>query len=137
MGFAIAGATSGLLMASVFVSVGPIILFFVARDPPELLRGLLTKASSLTVMVGLVLLAFPTWGVIGMALGLLYGASTTDSSPSGAGSPNLAYTASVVAVGLGVAAPTVLLARRATVGVGAIALMFIGIFGWLLPFLAS
>ena len=136
MSYAIAGATIGLLMASVVVGVGPIMLFALARDPSPFLRSMLEKVSPMALIMALVVLAYPTWGVVGAALGLLYRASTVEAPGGGLGSPNLVYTLAIVAVALVMALPIAFLLRRVVVGVAALTLTFAGLFGWLLPFFA-
>jgi len=137
MTYLIAGATSGLLMASVFVTAGPIMLFALAKDPSPFFRSLLDKVSPMALMMSLVVLAFPTWAVVGAAIGLVYRASITETPGGGMGSPNLAYTLAIVAVGVVGAAPIALLLRRVVVGVAVLTVTFIGVFGWLLPLFAT
>ena len=136
MSYVIAGATTGLLMASVFVGVGPIMLFSLARDPSPFMRAMLERVSPMPLMIALVILAYPTWGLVGAALGLVYRASTVEAPGGGLGSPNLLYTVSVVAGALVMALPIAFLLRRVAVGVAALTLIFAGLFGWLLPFFA-
>ena len=136
MSYVIAGATVGLLMASVVVGVGPIMLFSLARDPSPFMRSMLEKVSPMPLMMALVVLAYPTWGVVGAALGLLYRASTVEAPGGGLGSPNLVYTLAIAVVALVMALPIALLLRRVAVGVAALTLTFAGLFGWLLPFFA-
>ena len=139
MTFVIAGATSGLLMASVFVSLGALVLmlFFIVKDGPAGVRERIAGAPVMAIMVGVVLMAYPTWGVIGAVIGVLYGATTTDGSVSGAGSPNLVYSLAIAAVAVAMAVPAALILRRALAGLAAMTLLFVGIFGWLLPFFAG
>ena len=137
MSFVIAGAASGLFMASVFISVGPVIIFVIAREPPPAFRYFLLKVPPLAIMLSLLVIAYPTWAVLGAVIGILFGASTTESSPGGIGSPNLVYSAVIVLVAVALAVPLGLLLKRALIGVVAMAISFVGIFGWLLPFLAA
>ena len=137
MSAAVAGATAGIFMASVFVCIAPLMLFFISRDPPRFLQGLLVRLPPLAVMMILVILSYPVWVLIGFVIGVFYGANTSESTGSGIGSPNMAYTLAVVGVGVVVAAPLVVLLRKVIVGLTAVVFSFIGIFGWLLPFLAG
>jgi hypothetical protein len=124
-------------MASVFVAVGPIMLFALAKDPSPFYRSLLEKVSPMALMMSLVVLAFPTWAVVGAAIGLVYRESTTGTPGGEMGSTNLAYTLAIVAVGVVGAAPVALLLRRVVVGVAVLTLTFVGVFGWFLPFFAG
>ena len=47
------------------------------------------------------------------------------------------YTPAVVLAAILFAAPPALLLRRVAIGIGALTLTFIGVFGWVLPFLAG
>ena len=137
MTYLIAGVTSGLLVASVFVTAGSIMLFALAKNPSPLSRSLMDKVSPMVLMISLTVLAFLAWTVLGAAIGLVYRASTTEIPGSGMGSPNLTYTLAIVAVGVVGAAPIALLLRRVVVGVAVLTLTFVGVFGWLLPFFAT
>ena len=135
--YLIAGAASGLFMASVFISVGPVVLFFLAKDPPPALRAIMARVSSMTLVMGIVVLSYPTWAVFGAAMGLLYRASA-GTDPSGAlGSPNIAFTAAVVIAAAILWVPPAILLRRVMLGVVALAVTFMGVFGWLMPLLAE
>ena len=136
MSYVIAGATTGLLMASIVIGVGPIMIFSLARDPSPLMRAMLKRVSPMPLMMTLVVLAYPTLGVIGAALGLVYKASTVEAPGGGLGSPNLVYTMAIVVVAVVMALPIAFLLRRVAVGIAALTLAFAGLFGWLLPFFA-
>ena len=137
MSYVLSGAVSGLAMASVFVTVGSLTLFFLFKDPPPTLRTFLDRARPMTLTMGLVVLAYPLWSIIGAAMGLLYRASSGQAPAAGFGSPNLAFSMAVAIVAVAGALPLALLLRRVAVGVAALTLTFVGIFGWLLPRLAG
>ncbi len=137
MSYALSGAVSGLAMASVFVTVGSLMLFFLVKDPPPTLRTFVDRARPMTLTMGLVILAYPLWSILGAAMGLLYRASSSQDPAAGLGSPNLAFSMSIVVVAVVVALPLALLVRRVAVGVAALTFTFAGIFGWLLPRLAG
>jgi hypothetical protein len=124
-------------MASVFVGVGPIMLFYLAKDPSPQLRSLLNRVPPLALTMGLVVLAYPTWVGVGVAAGLLYRESTVLAPGGGLGSANLAYTLGVIVVAAMFAAPLMIGLRRIAAGLAALALVFIGLFGWLVPFMAG
>ena len=137
MSYVIAGATSGLLMASVFVGVVPIMLFTLAKDPSPAFQAVLGRVPPLALMMSVVVLAYPTWSVVGAATGLLYRVSATEAPGGGLGSPNLLFTSAILVVGVMVALPLVLLLKRVAIGVAALTLTFVGVFGWALPFFAG
>ena len=136
MSYVIAGALSGLLMASVTVALGPIMLFNLAKDPSPFFRELLRRVPPIYMTMGLVAVSYPAWTAIGAAAGALYGVSSEQAPGGGMGSSNLVFTAAIVVVAIMMAAPLALLLRRVLAGVAAMTIIFVGLFGWLLPFLA-
>ncbi|MCH8206347.1 MAG: hypothetical protein IH956_05025 [Chloroflexi bacterium] len=132
----IAGAAGGMLVASVFVSAGTLMLFSLAKDPPPHLASVVKQLSG-PLVFGVVVLAYPTWAMIGAVMGLAYLGVDEVNPGSGMGSPNLAFTLVVVVTALALAVPLLLLFRRMAAGVLAIALSFAGAFGWFLPHFAT
>ena len=137
MTYALVGAVSGLMMASAFVSVGVLMLFFLVKDPPPALRPLLRRTRPAVLTIGLVVLAYPVWSILGAVMGLLLRLTVAQAPGGGMGSPNLAFSLAVLVVGALAALLLVLLLRRVVAGVAALALTFVGLFGWLLPHLAK
>ena len=133
----IAGLTSGLLMASVFVCAGVLMLFPVVKDPSPGVRAIFDRFPPGTMVMAVVFLAYPVWGIVGAVFGLLYGVSIDQAPGSGLGSPNLVFTVAVVAGALLLGAPFLVLLRRVLAGVLAIMTAFIVIFGWFLPHFAA
>ena len=138
MNYVIAGAMSGLFMASAFISVGSILLFIIAKNPTPILKTVLAKVSYMTLVLGLVALSYPVWMIFGVALGLLYRAMGGGGETTNAfGSPNVLFTAIVVGATPILSVPPAILFRRVLVGVSVLSVTFMGVFGWLLPFLAE
>mgnify|MGYP001276016655 CR=1 FL=1 len=137
MSYVVAGAASGILMASVFVAVVPVMLFVMARDPSPLFRAFLERVSPMPLMIGTVVLGYPVWSLTGVAIGTLYWAGTEAVPGGGLGASNLASTLAIVLVGAATAVPLFLLLRRVAIGTAILTLAFVGLFGWLLPFLAT
>ena len=133
----IAGAASGLLMASVFVCAGVLMLFPIVKDPSPEFQAVFKKFPPGSLVLSVVILAYPTWGIVGAVSGLLYRISAEEASGSGLGSPNLVFTLGVVIVAVMMSAPFAVLLKRVVAGVLAIAVAFIGIFGWFLPYFAT
>ena len=132
-----AGATSGFLMASVFICVVMLMLFFRLKYSLSGLQPLSLSTSPFTVTMSVVALAYPSWGVVGVIMGFLYKISVQQMPGGGLGSPNMTFTLGVLLVAIAMAAPFMILLRRVFVGVVVITLMFIGIFGWFFPYMAS
>ena len=133
----IAGAAAGLIYMLVFVAVGPVMVFSLARDSESRAAAFVRRVNPTTLMLGLVVAAYPIWTLFGGMLGLLYRLSIQAAPGSGLGSGNLAYTLALALVTLMVAVPAVVLLRRVALGVVVIAVAFVGIYGWLLPFLVD
>ncbi len=133
----IAGAAAGLIYMLVFVAVAPVMVFSVARDTEHRVGGFVRRVNPTTLMLGLVVAAYPVWTLFGGMLGLLYRLSTQVTPGAGPGTGNLAYTLALALVTLLVAVPAVVLLRRVALGVVVITVAFVGIYGWLLPFLVD
>ena len=133
----VAGTASGLLMASIFVCGGVLTLFPLVKDPSPQFQALMDRTPPGTLVIGMTVLAYPVWGIIGAIGGILYGISVEQVPGRGLGSPNLAFTVAVVVVGVMMAAPFAVLLRRVIAGVLTITLAFIGVFGWFLPYFAE
>jgi hypothetical protein len=130
----IAGSASGFIMALVFAAAGAVMLFSIAKDPPPAFRLIFEKFRPATLGMAMVTLGYPVWGIIGTLMGLLYRISSEEAPGPGMGSPNMVFTLAVVAMAVMMAAPFAVLLRRHLVGVLIIALAFMGLFGWFLPF---
>ena len=133
----IAGAAAGLVFMLAFVAVVPVMVFSLARDSDSRAGAFVRRVNPTTLMLGLVVVAYPIWTLFGGMLGLLYRLSTQVAPGSGLGSGNPVYTLMLVVLTLLVAFPAVVLLRRVAFGVVVIAVAFMGIYGWLLPFLVN
>ena len=123
-------------MASVFITVSMVSLFLVLKNRREQMMPVMEKFPPTTLAMGIVALSYPTWAVVGGILSLLYRVSLEQAPGGGIGSPNLAYTLAIVGMAIMLTAPLAVLFRRMLVGVLAVALLFIAIFGWFLPYFA-
>ena len=133
----VAGTASGLLMASIFVSVGVIMLFPLVKDPSPQFHALIRKTPPSTIVIGITVISYPMWAIIGAISGILYNISVEQIPGSGLGSPNLTFTIAVMVIGLMMAAPFAVVLRRVIAGVVGLTLAFIGVFGWFLPYFAE
>jgi len=133
----IAGAAAGLIYMLVFVAVAPVMVFSIARHPDSRAGAFVRRVNPTTLMLGLVVAAYPVWTLFGGMLGLLYRLSTQVTPGSGLGSGNVTYTLMLALVTVMVAVPAVVILRRVAFGVVVIAVAFVGIYGWLLPFLVN
>lgn len=133
----IAGAATGLLMASLFICAGMLMLFFMVKNPSPGIEPIFQRLSPATIAMGVVAAAYPFWGAIGALSGLLYRISLEQAPGAGIGSPNMVFTLGVVIAAVMMAAPFMILLRQVLAGVLAITLTFIGVFGWFLPYFAA
>ena len=137
MVYFIAGAAAGLMFMLAFVAVAPLMVFSLARDTESSLGAFVRRVNPTTLMLGLVVIAYPTWTLVGGLLALLYRLSTQVSPGAGLGSGNMVYTTTLALGTLLIAIPAAVLLRRVAFGVALISLAFVGIYGWLLPFLVQ
>ena len=121
-------------MASVFITVGELMLFFLYKNRTPEMEDFFERVPPARLAMGIVAVAYPTWAGIGALFALLYLISTREAPGGGLGSPNLVFTLAVVVVSLLMAAPVMYLLRRVIMGVLALTVLFIGLFGWFLPY---
>ena len=81
----IAGAAAGLIYMLVFVAVAPVMVFSVARHTESRAGGFVRRVNPTTLMLGLVVAAYPVWTLFGGMLGLLYKLSTQVTPGPGTG----------------------------------------------------
>ena len=134
----IAGAAAGLIFMLVFVAAVPVMVFSVARHTESRAGGFVRRANPTTLMLGLVVAAYPVWTLLGGLFGLLYRLSVQVAPGAGLGTGNQVYTLALALATLLVAVPALLLLRRVFIGVVVVAVaIYMGIYGWLLPFLVN
>ncbi|MCY4529480.1 MAG: hypothetical protein OXD46_10685 [Chloroflexi bacterium] len=137
MVYFIAGAAAGLIFMLAFVAVAPMMVFSLARDGEGRVGAYVRRVNPTTLMLGLVVSAYPIWTLLGGILGLFYRLGIQQVPGAGLGSGNLVYTVALTLATLVAAVPGMLLLRRVAWGVVVIAVAFMGIYGWLLPFLVQ
>lgn len=132
MVYFIVGAAAGLVMTVVFTAAAPVMVFSLAQDTGHWANARISRANPMTLMLGMVVLAYPLWTLIGGMLGVAYGV-VVQAAPGAA----LGYSAAVAAVALLAAVICAALLRGAMVGVIILAAAFAGVYGWLLPLLVE
>ena len=130
MVYFIVGAAAGLVMTVVFTAAAPVMIFSLAQDTTHWANARISRANPMTLMLGMVVLAYPVWTLIGGMLGLVY-AVAVQAAPGAA----LVYSATVVSIALLAAVLCAALLRGAMVAVAILAVSFAGVYGWLLPLL--
>ena len=104
---------------------------------PVLARAVPEQVPLVALAVVLYWFAFMLWSAVGVFLGLLLRALEDRAPEGGLGSPNLVFTALVLAWSIAVFSPPLVLLRAARRQVLAMAVVFVGAFGWLMPHLAQ
>ena len=127
----------GMLMASVFIALGELMLFFIVKNRPPELRFIFGTLTPSSMAMGIVAISYPAWGGIGAVTGVLYQISQNEVPGGGVGSPNMVFTLAIVVVSVLMAAPFFVLFKSVLPWVVALTLVFIGLFGWLLPYFAA
>lgn len=121
------GAAPLMALALVRMRVRSLLL---ARAVPE-------QVPLVALAVALYWLAFMAWTALGVSLGLVLWSLEDRSPEGGLGSPNLAFTLIILTGTLALVIPPLFLLRSAWRQILAMAAVFAGAFGWLMPYLAQ
>ena len=132
MSYIVAGTFSGLLMASICGVILPVILFHLYTDKAVSLERLGFRGRPAVIMVGATLISYPLWVIVGILFSLLYMLSVSSTNDAAI----IAYRIIVIAVGIAVVAPIILLLKRMLVVLMLLALIFVADFSFLLPMLS-
>ena len=131
-----AGFVCGYALAVIVTPVAALTLVR-ARLTSQTVRTALPEGTSLVaVSVLLHTAAFLVCTALGILLGLLLGGLESRSPSGGLGSPNQVFTAFILAATAVAVVPMGVYAVRLRVPLLAGGLLFAGIFGWLMPYLA-
>jgi len=136
----LAGLVCGLFMGT--ISLGAVIfIFFSNRDIyGRLAKRLPAGIPPTLVMLSLVVGLPPTWAIFGAIVGALYNLAADASPSAGLGSPNSIFTLAIICLTvLLMLPPLFLIIKRKKLGwvFVIVNLVFIGIFGWVLPLFAN
>ena len=132
MSYIVAGTFSGLLMASICGVILPVILFRLYTDKAVSLERLGFRGRPAVIMVGATLISYPFWVIVGILFSLLYMLSVSSTNDAAI----IAYRIIVIAVGIAVVAPIILLLKRMLVVLMLLTLIFVADFSFLLPMLS-
>lgn len=137
MNYIIAGAAGGILMASAFLAVAPVMLFVIAKHASPKLAAILDRVPVRLIMIGTVVIGYPIWALIGASIGLLCWAIAESRPDQSLGNSHLIFAAVIAGMGAAIAYPFILALKKVLVGTILLTLVFVVIFGWLVPFLAT
>ena len=132
MSYIVAGTFSGLLMASICGVILPVILFRLYAAKVVLPEHLGFSIRPVVVMVGAILISYPLWVIVGILFSRLYMLSVSSTNDAAI----IAYRIIIIAVGIAVVAPIILLLKRMLVVLILLSLIFVADFSLLLPVLA-
>ena len=133
----LAGIISGYGLALVATPLAAIALLRARVTSPHLRQVLPEGTSLIAVSVILHTFIFLTFTALGLLLGLLLAGLEGRSPEGGLGSPNRAFTAFIIATAVIAVAPLALFASRQRLPLLGGGLLFAGVFGWLMPYLAQ
>ncbi|MBM3947732.1 MAG: hypothetical protein FJ312_00545 [SAR202 cluster bacterium] len=131
------GLYLGLLMASVFISLGAIMLFMYVKSPTPTFSALSRRMAPSKMVMGGIMFAYPFWSILGILAGFMYWSFSGAAPGRWLASPNGAYTAAVIIFAVMATLPLLLVLKRVAPGVLAVALVFAGLYGWALPYFAE
>ena len=131
-----AGFVCGYGVALVFTPLAALMIIDARSRIPYLAKAIAPNISVVALTVPVSLLGFLIWTAVGMVLGLLYRGAEQNVPDGGLGSPNLLYTALVLAFGGSALIIIALGLRRLPWPVLVIGVVFVGVFGWAMPYLA-
>ncbi|MBI4307806.1 MAG: hypothetical protein HY684_03275 [Chloroflexi bacterium] len=133
----LAGAIAGFVMGA--LSLGPTAMVApdVVRAYPALRRSIQTSASlMLTSMVAVFLLS-AVWTLLGTLLGLVYRWALQGFPGEGLLSPNAFFSLAMLLAAPAFPLAIALVLRRWSWPGAIVGVLFAGVFGWLLPYLAK
>ena len=132
-----AGFICGYVLALVSAPLAAILLVRARPRAPVVARAVPEQTSVVALTVVLFWFTFLLWTALGMILGLILMGFEDRAPEGGLGSPSLAFTLMIVLVSAAACIPVAVLPRPARRYVLASALVFVGVFGWLMPYLAQ
>jgi len=131
-----AGFVCGYAVALVFTPLVALMIVRARSRIPYLAKAIAPNISAVALTVPISLVGFLIWTAVGMVLGLLYRGAEQNTPDGGLGSPNLLYTALVLAFGGSALVLVALGLRRLPWPVAVIGVVAVGTFGWAMPYLA-
>jgi len=131
-----AGFVCGYAVALVFTPLVALMVVRARSRIPYLAKAIAPNISAVALTVPISLVGFLIWTAVGMVLGLLYRGAEQNAPDGGLGSPNLLYTALVLAFGGSALVLVALGLRRLPWPVAVIGVVAVGTFGWAMPYLA-
>jgi len=130
----IAGALLGLLMASVFVSGGALIITQYITPDSSVIKFFNSRRRPTFVVLLLIGIIYMLWSVVGIIHGAAFVLIGKINSLNGLGSPNLIFTLLTLILPGFVILIIAYTKKPALLKTLPIILIFVGIFGWMMPY---
>ncbi len=130
----ISGALLGLLMASVFVSGGALIITQYITPDSSVIKFFNSRRRPTFVVLLLIGIIYILWSVVGIIHGAAFVLIDKINSLNGLGSPNLVFTLITLILPGFVILFFAYTKKPALLKTLPIILIFVGIFGWMMPY---
>ncbi|MFQ6020269.1 MAG: hypothetical protein ACE5KW_05890 [Dehalococcoidia bacterium] len=131
------GFVMGYAVSLVFTAFAAAMVVNARSRLPALARAIAPNISAVMLAVPISLLAFLLWTMVGIVLGLLYRGALDHLPGAGLGSPNWPFTLGLILLTLSALAVVLYAWRRLPWPVLAMAAVFLGLFGWAMPYMAK
>ncbi len=132
----VAGAATGLLLASFIIIFFCTVLYVMFRNRNQFAIDLLEDKSPSRIIFPFVVLVNPSAAAGGIIFAYLFLVLERNFPENGLGSPNLLYTGFVLFISFSMTAPLIFLARNYWIHLLGLSIIFSLLFGWLIPFLS-
>lgn len=137
MDVVIAGIASGLLFASILISVGCFIVFQMYRNNVIWVVNLFKDTTASKVIYPIIIFLNPTMAILGVIFGFIFILIDSQISIKILGSPNIIYTFVVIGFSLISFIFLYIISPKYWRSFLGIFITFDAIFGWLIPLLSS
>jgi len=131
------GFVLGYAMSMVFSAIAAVMVVDARSRVPYLAKAIAPNINPVMLAVPISLLAFLIWTMVGMVLGLLYRSARDHLPGAGLGSPNWPFTLGVLLFTLAGLAVILYAWQRLPWQATFLALLFAGLFGWAMPYMAQ
>ena len=132
----VAGAATGLLLASFLVTFFCTTLYVMYRNRNQFAIDLLENKSPSRIIFPFVVLINPSAAAGGIVFAYLFLVLEKNFPDNGLASPNLLYTGLVLFISFTMTVPLIFLAKNYWTHLVGLAIIFALLFGWLIPYLS-
>ena len=137
MDILIAGVASGLLFASILISVGCFVIFQMYRNQVSWVVNLFKDTTASKIIFPVIIFINPTMAIFGVIFGFIFILIESQISIKILGSPNIIYTFVVIGFSLISFGFLYIISSKYWRSLLGIFITFDAIFGWLIPILSS